>query len=60
MTVYDIVKDPCVYNKMASGNEVRETVLDTLKVVGVRRASPTPLPAAFSEGSASVSALPAR
>ena len=35
MTVFEIVKEPLVYNKLARGDEVRRIVLETLKLVGL-------------------------
>jgi peptide/nickel transport system ATP-binding protein len=50
MTVYDIVKEPLVYNKLAHGKEVREIVLETLKLVGLEERHLRRYPHAFSGG----------
>lgn len=50
MTVLDIVKEPLVYNKIARGAEVRERVIDTLKLVGLEERHLRRYPHAFSGG----------
>jgi peptide/nickel transport system ATP-binding protein len=50
MTVFDIVKEPLVYNKVARGKEVRKIVLDTLKLVGLEERHLRRYPHAFSGG----------
>jgi peptide/nickel transport system ATP-binding protein len=50
MTVFDIVKEPLVYNKLAHGKEVREQVLETLKLVGLEERHLRRYPHAFSGG----------
>lgn len=50
MTVYDIVKEPLVYNKLAHGREVRQVVLETLKLVGLEERHLRRYPHAFSGG----------
>lgn len=50
MTVFDIVKEPLVYNKLARGAEVREKVIDTLKRVGLEERHLRRYPHAFSGG----------
>ena len=50
MTVLDIVKEPLVYNKLAQGNEARDIVLETLKVVGLEENHLRRYPHAFSGG----------
>ena len=50
MTVFDIVKEPLVYNNMAHGNEVRQIVLETLKLVGLEERHLRRYPHAFSGG----------
>ncbi len=50
MTVFDIVKEPLVYNGLAHGKEVREKVLDTLKLVGLEERHLRRYPHAFSGG----------
>jgi len=50
MTVFDIVKEPLVYNNLAKGNEVRDIVLDTLKLVGLEERHLRRYPHAFSGG----------
>ena len=50
MTVFDIVKEPLVYNKLAAGDEVRQIVLDTLKLVGLEERHLRRYPHAFSGG----------
>jgi peptide/nickel transport system ATP-binding protein len=50
MTVFDIVKEPLVYNKLARGKEVRGIVLETLKLVGLEERHLRRYPHAFSGG----------
>lgn len=50
MTVLDIVKEPLVYNKLAKGKEVRERVIETLKLVGLEERHLRRYPHAFSGG----------
>ncbi len=50
MTVFDIVKEPLVYNKLARGKEVRQIVLETLKLVGLEERHLRRYPHAFSGG----------
>jgi peptide/nickel transport system ATP-binding protein len=50
MTVLDIVKEPLVYNKLASGPDVRRIVLETLKIVGLEERHLRRYPHAFSGG----------
>lgn len=50
MTVLDIVKEPLIYNKLARGKEVREKVLETLKLVGLEERHLRRYPHAFSGG----------
>ena len=50
MTVFDIVKEPLVYNKMAHGDDVRRIVLETLKLVGLEERHLRRYPHAFSGG----------
>src|SRR5258707_2084513 len=50
MTVFDIVKEPLVYNKLARGKEVRGIVLVTLKLVGLEERHLRRYPHAFSGG----------
>lgn len=50
MTVYDIVKEPLVYNKLAQGKELRAIVLETLKLVGLEERHLRRYPHAFSGG----------
>jgi peptide/nickel transport system ATP-binding protein len=50
MTVFDIVKEPLVYNGLAHGKEVRAKVLETLKLVGLEERHLRRYPHAFSGG----------
>ena len=50
MTVFDIVKEPLVYNNLAHGSEVRQIVLETLKLVGLEERHLRRYPHAFSGG----------
>lgn len=50
MTVLDIVKEPLIYNKIASGGEARERVIETLKLVGLSDHQMGHYPHAFSGG----------
>jgi len=50
MTVFDIVKEPLVYNKIARGKAVRQMVLETLKLVGLEERHLRRYPHAFSGG----------
>jgi peptide/nickel transport system ATP-binding protein len=50
MTVFEIVKEPLVYNNVAHGKEVREMVLETLELVGLEERHLRRYPHAFSGG----------
>ena len=50
MTVLDIVKEPLVYNKLAHGDQVRQIVVETLKLVGLEERHLRRYPHAFSGG----------
>ncbi|WP_322509963.1 ABC transporter ATP-binding protein [Anaerolinea sp.] len=50
MTVFDIIKEPLVYNGLAHGDEVRRIVLETLKRVGLEERHLYRYPHAFSGG----------
>jgi len=50
MTVLDIVKEPLVYNKIASGDEAKAQVIETLKLVGLDDKQMGHYPHAFSGG----------
>ena len=50
MTVLDIVEEPLIYNKIASGREARELVVETLKLVGLSADQMRHYPHAFSGG----------
>ena len=50
MTVFDIVKEPLVYNKYARGDDVRRIVIETLKLVGLEERHLRRYPHAFSGG----------
>lgn len=50
MTVYEIVSEPLIYNKIARGSETRQIVLDTLKLVGLDEVHMRRYPHAFSGG----------
>jgi peptide/nickel transport system ATP-binding protein len=50
MTVLDIVKEPLIYNKIASGNDAQERVIKTLKLVGLDPHKMGQYPHAFSGG----------
>ena len=50
MTVLDIVKEPLIYNKIASGGEARDKVVETLKLVGLSDQQMGHYPHAFSGG----------
>jgi peptide/nickel transport system ATP-binding protein len=50
MTVFEIVKEPLVYYKLARGDEVRRIVLETLKLVGLEERHLRRYPHAFSGG----------
>lgn len=50
MTVLDIVKEPLVYNKIASGDDAKAQVIETLKLVGLDDKQMGHYPHAFSGG----------
>ncbi len=50
MTVLDIVKEPLIHNKIAQGNEAKERVIDTLRLVGLDARQLEHYPHAFSGG----------
>jgi peptide/nickel transport system ATP-binding protein len=50
MRVSEIVMEPLIYNKIASGPKAREMVRDTLKLVGLQDQHMTRYPHAFSGG----------
>lgn len=50
MTVFDIVKEPLVYNKIATGGEAKAQVIETLKLVGLDEQQMAHYPHAFSGG----------
>jgi len=50
MTVLDIVKEPLIYNKIASGDEAKAQVIETLKLVGLDDKQMGHYPHAFSGG----------
>jgi peptide/nickel transport system ATP-binding protein len=50
MTVADIVKEPLIYNKIASGSEANDRAIETLKLVGLNAHQMSLYPHAFSGG----------
>ncbi len=50
MTVLDIVREPVIHNKLAKGQEAREKVAETLKLVGLDARQMEYYPHAFSGG----------